>query len=133
MIASLQGEDNKAEYKEVTEEDYKTQSDNVKFAAYFVSDDKQVDGTNNRIGYSDTLYFNLKLSSGTLRNAKIQINSQNFYLDTNLLEDSVISTDYVSANTKEIALKEISGNVEKIITGAVKSGNYESQHQKQKQ
>ena len=125
MIASLQGEDNKAEYKEVTEEDYKTQSDNVKFAAYFVSDDKQVDGTNNRIGYSDTLYFNLKLSSGTLRNAKIQINSQNFYLDTNLMEDSVISTDYVSANTKEIALKEISGNVEKIITGAVKSGNYE--------
>ena len=78
MIASLQGEDNKAEYKEVTEEDYKTQSDNVKFAAYFVSDDKQVDGTNNRIGYSDTLYFKLKLSSGTLRNAKIQINSQNF-------------------------------------------------------
>ena len=125
MIASLQGEDNKAEYKEVTEEDYKTQSDNVKFAAYFVSGDKQVDGTNNRIGYSDTLYFNLKLSSGTLRNAKIQINSQNFYLDTNLMEDSVISTDYVSANTKEIALKEISGNVEKIITGAVKSGNYE--------
>ena len=125
MIASLQGEDNKAEYKEVTEEDYKTQSDNVKFAAYFVSDDKQVDGTNNRIGYSDTLYFNLSLTSGTLRNAKIQINSQNFYLDTNLLEDSVISTDYVSANTKEIALKEISGNVEKIITGAVKSGNYE--------
>ena len=125
MIASFQGKDNKAEYKEVTEEDYKTQSDNVKFAAYFVSGDKQVDGTNNRIGYSDTLYFNLSLTSGTLRNAKIQINSQNFYLDTNLMEDSVISTDYVSANTKEVALKEISGNVEKIITGAVKSGNYE--------
>ena len=125
MIASLQGKDNKAQYKEITEEDYKTQSDNVKFMAYFVNGDKQVDGTNNRIGYNDTLYFNLKVYSGTLKNAKIQIDSQNFYLETNLMEDSVISTDYVSANTKEIALKEISGNVDKTITGSVKSGNYE--------
>ena len=125
MIASFQGKDNKAQYKEITEEDYKTQSDNVKFMAYFVNGDKQVDGTNNRIGYNDTLYFNLKVYSGTLKNAKIKIDSQNFYLETNLMEDSVISSDYVSANTKEIALKEISGNVDKTITGSVKSGNYE--------
>ena len=124
-IESTSGKDNKAQYKEITEEDYKTQSDNVKFMAYFVNGDKQVDGTNNRIGYNDTLYFNLKVYSGTLKNAKIQIDSQNFYLETNLMEDSVISTDYVSANTKEIALKEISGNVDKTITGSVKSGNYE--------
>ena len=97
---------NKAEYKEITEQDYETQSDNVKFMAYFLDGDKQLNGSSNRIGYSDTLYFNLKLTSGTLRNAKIQINSDNFYLDSNLMEDSVIASDYISKNTKEISLKE---------------------------
>ena len=125
FIRNIQKSSTKAEYKEITEEDFNTQSPNVKFMAYFVKDDKQVSTTENRIGYSDNIYFDLKLASGTLKNAKIIINSQNFYLDTNLMEDSVISTDYISTNTKEIDLKEISGNINKTITGAVKSGNYE--------
>ena len=116
---------NKAEYKEITEQDYETQSDNVKFMAYFLDGDKQLNGSSNRIGYSDTLYFNLKLTSGTLRNAKIQINSDNFYLDSNLMEDSVIASDYISKNTKEISLKEISGNIDKTFSGDIKSGDYE--------
>ena len=100
-------------------------SDNVKFMAYFLRDGKKVDGTSNRVGYSDTIYFDLKMTEGTLENAKIEIGSQNFYLETNLMSDSVISQNYVSKNTKEIAFNNLSGNIEKTFDASVKSGDYE--------
>ena len=113
------------QFSEITEDDYTTQSDNVKFMAYFLRDNKKLDGTSNRIGYSDTMYFDLKMTEGTLENAKIQIGSQNFYLETNLMSDSVISQNYVSKNTKEIAFNNLSGNIEKTFDASVKSGDYE--------
>lgn len=100
-------------------------SDNVRFMAYFLRDGKKVDGTANRVGYSDTMYFDLKMTEGTLENAKIEIGSQNFYLETNLMSDSVISQNYVSKNTKEIAFNNLSGNIEKTFDASVKSGDYE--------
>ena len=100
-------------------------SDNVRFMAYFLRDGKKVDGTSNRVGYSDTMYFDLKMTEGTLENAKIEIESQNFYLETNLMSDSVISQNYVSKNTKEIAFNNLSGNIEKTFDASVKSGDYE--------
>ena len=113
------------QFSEITENDYKTQSDNVKFMAYFLRDNKKVDGTSNRIGYSDTMYFDLILEDGTLENPKIEIGSQNFYLETNLMSDSVISENYVSKNTKEIVLNTLSGNTQKTFEASVKSGDYE--------
>ena len=113
------------QYKEITDADYETQSDKVKFMAYFLDGSKKVDGTNNRVGYNDTLYFDLQLAEGTLRNAKVSINSQNFYLETNLIKDSVISENYVSINTEEILMNELTGNISKTFEGYVKSGNYE--------
>lgn len=113
------------QFSEITEDDYATQSDNVKFMAYFLRDNKKIDGTSNRIGYSDTMYFDLKMTEGTLENAKIQIGSQNFYLETNLMSDSVISQNYVSKNTKEIDFNNLSGNIDKTFDAYVKSGDYE--------
>ena len=112
-------------FNQITEDDYETQSDNVKFAAYFMSGGQKLDGTQNRIGYSDTMYFDLSLTGGRLEDAKIEIDSQNYYLETNLMSDSIISNDYVSKNTKEILLNNISGNVSKVIEGSVKCGDYE--------
>ena len=125
LYQNLIADEARKQFKEVTEEDYETQSDNVKFMAYFLSGEKKVDGTSNRIGYSDKMYFDLKMSQGRLENAKIEIGSQNFYLETNLMSDSVISENYVSKNTKEIVLNNLSGNVDKTFEAQVKSGDYE--------
>lgn len=114
----------KMQFNELTEKDAQTDSDNVKFMAYFLSGDKKLDGTQNRIGYSDTMYFDLNVSEGKLENAKIEIDSQNFYLETNLMSDAVVSQNYVSNNTKEIVLNDLSGNISKTIEGSVKSGDY---------
>ena len=113
------------QFNEITEEDYETQSDNVKFMAYFLSGENKVDGTSNRVGYNDTMYFDLSVTGGSLENAIINIDSQNFYLETNLMSDSVISQNYISNNTKEIVLNNLSGDVNKTFTGFVNSGDYE--------
>ena len=113
------------QFNEITEEDYETQSDNVKFMAYFLSGENKVDGTSNRVGYNDTMYFDLSVTGGSLENAIINIDSQNFYLETNLMSDSVISQNYISKNTKEIVLNNLSGDVNKTFTGFVNSGDYE--------
>ena len=125
FVNQLLGNSSKQELKEITDSDYDTQSDNVKFTAYFLSNDKKMDGTYNRIGYNDTLYFDLSVQEGTLENAKINIDSQNFYLETNLMSDSVISQNYVSNNTKEIDLNTITGPIQRTFEGSVKSGDYE--------
>ena len=121
----ISSNDARMQFGEITEDDYKTESDNVKFMVYFLHDNKKVNGTANRIGYSDTMYFDLKITEGTLENAKIQIASHNYYLETNLMSDSVISQNYVSKNTKEIDLNNLSGNIDKTFEASVKSGDYE--------
>lgn len=121
----ISSNDARMQFGEITEDDYKTESDNVKFMVYFLHDNKKVNGTANRIGYSDTMYFDLKMTEGTLENAKIQIASHNYYLETNLMSDSVISQNYVSKNTKEIDLNNLSGNIDKTFEASVKSGDYE--------
>ena len=113
------------QFNEITENDYQTQSDNVKFTAYFLSGEKKLDGTQNRIGYSDTMYFDFSMTEGRLENPKIEIDSQNYYLETNLMSDSIISQNYVSSDTEEIVLNNLSGNVSKVIEGSVKSGDYQ--------
>ncbi len=84
------------QFNEISEADYNTQSDKVKFMAYFLQDGKKVDGTNTRIGYSNIMYFDLQVQDGKLNNPTIQIDSKNFYLETNLMNDSTISQNYVS-------------------------------------
>lgn len=117
-------------YGVVEEGDDKTESDNVKFIAYFMKDingdgkKEKIKGSCNKIGYEDILYMDLSVLSGKLENAKITVNGNNFYLQTEIIADSIVSSDRISENTKDIELKSISGNISKTLIGLVKSGDY---------
>lgn len=108
-----------------------TQSENVKFDAYVLRDidgDGKVEkirGTCNKIGDEETLYILLNVNSqGYLKNGKITVNGKNFYLSTALVEDNVISENYISNNTKLINLNDINSGTTAILKGQIKSGNY---------
>ena len=104
----------------------------VKFDAYFRnSDDENIRGTCKEIGTDSNLYMELSLvQEGTLKDATITINSDNFYFNTAILKDDAISQSYISSNTKTIKLNEISSSAagyNKTITGTVRSGDYSSE------
>ena len=103
----------------------------VTFDAFYLRDldgdgyAEKLRGTCREIGTTDTLYMDLNvLTNGTLKDAKITINGKNFYFATALVKDTVISKDYISTNTKEIVLNDISNGTQKLIFGVVKSGDY---------
>ena len=64
------------------------------------------------------------LTNGTLKNGKITINGKNFNFSTALVKDSVVANDYVSLNTREIALNDVNNGTQKLIFGIAQSGNY---------
>ena len=118
-------------YGELTEEDEKTQSENVRFSAYFARDlngdgyAEKVKGTCKEVGKQDILYMSLNvLEDGTLKNGKIEIESDNIYFQTALIQDETIKENYISANTREINLKDVSVGTQKLIFGTVRSGDY---------
>ena len=107
------------------------QTENVKFNAFFLRDldsDGNADtlyGTCKRIGNQDTLYMELIVQTGGhLTNAKIEINGQNFYLQTALPKDQQLANNYISNNTKEIEFNDLQNGTQKLITGMVRSGDY---------
>ena len=119
------------EYGELTEKDEETQSENVRFSAYFARDlnedgyAEKVKGTCKEIGGEDTLYMNINvLGNGVLKNAKIEIEADNIYFKTALVEDEIISGNYISENTKSINLKDIQAGTQRLIFGQVRSGDY---------
>ena len=103
----------------------------VKFRAFFLRDinnDGEADrikGTARPIGEEDTLYMEIIVqTAGYLKDAKIQINGQNFYLQTALPEDNELLASYVGNNIKEIQFKELGTGTQKLLTGMVRSGDY---------
>ena len=118
-------------YGELTEKDEETQSEHVRFSAYFARDlngdgyaDK-VKGTCKEIGGEDTLYMSLNvLQDGYLTDAKIEIETNNMYFKTALVTDDVIEGNYISENTTSINLKEVQAGTQKLIFGQVRSGDY---------
>ena len=107
------------------------QTENVKFNAFFLRDldsDGNADtlyGTCKKIGDLDILYMELIVQTGGhLTNAKIEINGQNFYLQTALPKDQQLANNYISNNTKEIEFNDLQNGTQKLITGMVKSGDY---------
>ena len=123
-------------YGEFTAEDEKTDSDCVRFGAFFLRDldgdgyAEKVKGTCKKIGESDYLYFSLNvLTEGTLKNGKIEIQGENIYLQTALIDDEVVSGNYISNNTSVINLKDISVGTQKLIFGNVRSGNYNNKNE----
>ncbi len=120
-------------YEEVQPGEDATNSDYVQFDAYFLKDinndgiaDK-VRGTCNEIGTSDDLYIDLTvLTNGYLKDAKITINSENFYFKTEIPSDYQIKDDYVNVNTNEIEFNQLQNGTHILLSGKVRSGNYDS-------
>ena len=118
-------------YEELDENEYETQSEFVKFAAFYTKDldndgyAEKYKGTSIKIGSSDTLYLDLNVfSNGILKNGKITINAKNFYFNTALVKDQIIAEDYISSNTREIKLNDIESGNQRLIMGQVRSGSY---------
>ena len=71
------------------------------------------------------MYMELNvLTEGYLKDGKITINSDNFYLQTNLPKDEELADNYIGNNIKEIKLNQINNGTQKLITGIVRSGDY---------
>lgn len=118
-------------YEELTTQDELTDSDYVRFSAFFLRDidldgyANRIKGTCKEIGTSDTLYMSLAvLAEGTLTDGSIEIVGDNFYFQTALVEDEVIDGNYIDANTTYIGLKDVNVGTQKLIFGNVRSGNY---------
>ena len=106
-------------------------TENVKFDAFFLRDLDEdgyaegIRGTCKEIGKEDTLYMEINVqTAGVLKNAKIKINGQNFYLQTSLPKDEQLKDNYIGNNTKEIEFNDLSNGKQKLITGFVRSGDY---------
>ena len=134
---SLKGQNGKGElakamtYGELTSDDEKTQSDFVKFSAFYLRDldgdgyAERVKGSCREIGQSDTLYMSLSvLAEGTFKNGKITFENNNMYFQTALVEDETIKGNYISDNTTSIDLKDVIVGTQKLIFGSVRSGIY---------
>ena len=119
-------------YSEVKEEENAVEgTENVKFDAYFSRDingdaeEEKIRGTSKKIGEEDTLYIELEVgNTGALKDATIEINAENFYFQTAILKDNIITENYIGNNTKQIKLNTISEATTKEITGQIRSGDY---------
>ena len=118
-------------YEELNNSDELTNSDYVRFSAFFLRDTdldgyaNKIKGTAKEVGTSDTLYMSLAvLAEGTLKDGTIEIIGENFYFQTALIDDEVIDGNYIDANTSLINLKDVRVGTQKLFFGNVRSGNY---------
>lgn len=120
-------------YPKVEDGDGSTNSEYVKFDAYFLRDldgdgiDEKLRGTCKKLNQKDSLYINLSVAGkGVLKEGVITVNSDNFYFQTVITKDEEIAENAVGKNIKEIRLKDIAGNKEKVLTGDITSEYYSS-------
>ena len=114
-------------YREFTEEDYQTQSENVRFLAYFAKDIdgdgymNKLAGTTKDVTQGDSLFFEFNVvSDGTLENGVITIGESNFKLGMNYAKNNVLAQNYINAkNVKMINLKNIRAGAPTIIGGSI--------------
>ena len=104
---------------------------NVHFDAFFLRDINEdgiadaIRGTCQEVGSQDTLYMELNvLTEGYLKDGKISINGQNFYLATSLPKDEQLKDSYIGNNVKFLELNQINNGTQKMIMGIVRSGDY---------
>ena len=116
-------------YEELKDEDYKTDSDYVRFAAFFLRDTDEdgnansLKGTCKNVLETDTLYMDISVNSkGHLKEgATIAINGDNFNFKTAIVTDSVVDGNYISDDTKTIKLKKIQNGTQKLMYGEITS------------
>ena len=132
-IATLSQENQRAmSYEQLTEADKNVEgTNNVKFSAFFLRDlngdgyAESLKGTCKEIGKQDTLYMEINvLTAGYLKDGKIEIEGQNFYLNTTLPKDNELKDNYIGSNVKTIELNQINNGTQKTLMGFVKSGDY---------
>ena len=106
-------------------------TDNVKFDAFFLRDingdgyAESIRGTSKEIGKEDTLYMELNVqTAGYLKDAKITVNGENFYLQTSLPKDDELKDNYIGNNIKTIEFNDLANGTQKMLTGIVRSGDY---------
>ena len=106
-------------------------TDNVKFSSFFLRDldgdgyAEKIKGTCKQIGKEDTLYMEIIVQTeGYLKNAKIQIDGKNFYMQTALPKDDELKENYIGTNIKTIEFENLQNGTQKLLTGVVRSGDY---------
>lgn len=117
-------------YEEFTPEEEKVEGTDITFSAFFPYDlngDGIVDhvkGTCKEIGNEVPLYMQLNVGGeGTLKDAKIQINGQNFYLNANFVGEE-LKQYYYSENLKEVEFNPIQSSGKVInLRGTVSAGD----------
>lgn len=102
-------------------------TDNVKFSSFFLRDldgdgyAEKIKGTCKEIGYQDTLYMEINVQTeGYLKDAKIEINGKNFYLQTALPKDNEIKSNYIGNDIKTIEFEQLNNGTQKLLTGLVR-------------
>ncbi len=117
-------------YGELEDEDYQTQSPNVEFSVFFTRDydgdgyAERIRGTARDIQSTDEiLWAEIKVSNGGhLDNGQITLNAQNFTWSTSIVEDSVVSGNYIGNNTQNIRLQEkVYAGSQRLLEGKISS------------
>ena len=111
----------------------------IQFDAFFLTDkdgDGQAEGirgTCNEVGSEANFYMDLKvIETGTVKDAMVTINANNFYFNTAIVKDNVIAENYISSNTRTIKFNELSNGSQALLIGTVRSGDYSSSSSKMK-
>lgn len=63
-------------------------------------------------------------TDGILKNAKVEIDGKNFYLATTAPKDNELKDNYIGTNIKKLEFNDMTNGTQKLITGAVRSGDY---------
>ena len=88
---------------------------------------ESIRGSSRSIGQNDTLYMELNvLTNGHLEDGLITINNNNFYFQTTIPKDNEIKENAIGSNIKQIKLNTINNGTQKLLTGIIRSGEYNS-------
>ena len=116
-------------YAQVKDGEDATNSDYVKFDAYFLKDlnndgiAEKIRGTCREIGSDSTLYMNLSVNTnGYVKDGVITINGRNFYMQTKIPADDQIKNNVISDNTTSIKFNDIHSGTSKEVLGNICSG-----------
>ncbi|MBP3255241.1 MAG: MucBP domain-containing protein [Clostridia bacterium] len=116
-------------YHELNKNDYLTQSENVRFSAFFTRDlngdgiAEKLAGTAKKISEKDNLYMDINvLSDGTFKDGVITLsNESNFSYNMSMIKDQVLKNNYVANNIKRIELNDLRAGTQKLILGEISS------------
>ena len=114
-------------YPQYGDEDYATESENVKFLAYFLKDlnndgwAEKLGGTTSDVSSGTQLYLDLNvISDGTLEDGVITLSdNKNFKYNLSYTADAVLKKNYISGDVKSIELNPINAGTKSLIIGSI--------------